>query len=433
MLVGEVLSPASIPQDVLELFRIGAPAAPVVERSKCAPYPCPGQYVPLGIPYEVIRDLSQNAMASIPDADLVAIQQWFGDPAHPIRRPTSISTLTIGTPSAEALRFPQTPPVEWSTDRRARMLEWEKLQAELWSRLNYFMILIQAYKPWTSLEVCAACKFWNEEGWRWKNATARKIEALSPKPRIMTCGLLRDAGIVHNVSECIDEDTAMMEAYLREMDERFPPSSQNMIGIYICLAIVTIVIAVVTWGTGTAAEAAALSAGMTATEATIAGGAAAAAAGAVTSISITAATTGKFDVDSLAEAGITFLGNIVSLGIGGTLAEVATYSVKVAKMGYELSNSLKERAKVESAIKEQKDAIDQSIKNLHDTIKAKATLEELMEASRQLDTQIAAVKGKGVEVERAGGGFALASSAGTIGWIAAGAAGLLALVLLLRR
>jgi hypothetical protein len=325
----------------------------------CDPYVCPGTYVPVTVPFEVLDKL---LIAAIQATDQEHIREL----------------MNLGWNEHKVIP----PPSSWSEEMRKQYLQYMKLKAEMVSR-TYFSNAPGAYRPWTADPICAGCDRWvwgwagEDPGWTWKGVHSIKAKLpygqLAPNAQIITCGMLKDQGVIETQADCVEEDAEAIEAYKRMLikeakKEAFGGMIAQIIGT-VFVAVMSVVVSVVTAGAGVPAAGVMFSS--------------------ILAIGYAAAQTGgKLTPSQIGGALADMLASLATLGVSELITTTLRMVVQVSISAYDLSVELEKQEEQKKELKQKRQEIEAKTDQLRQLLEARAALEEVQKATRELQAEI---------------------------------------------
>jgi len=246
-----------------------------------------------------------------------------------------------------------------------------------------------AWRPWTDDQICQPCHYyftirrnkptlhtgggWTGRGgaaagWKWAGINSLPIGLTANNAHVITCGMLRDAGVITSAAECMEQDYLAQSAYRTRWEEilkdRMKVSRwERNWGYYAMAAQVITTIA-----------------------ATVLAGPAGTAAGAAMMAASTAVQNGGIDWKDGMDIGIAATGLIPV--VGGVLSA----SLSAIKTSIELIQTIDEIKDAKKEIKEKRSQLEAANQVVLQQIQDRAELWEIEEAVRVLKAQIAASK-----------------------------------------
>jgi hypothetical protein len=301
----------------------------------CTPYTCVGVYVPPWVPDEVVAHLTEDARAKLQANDEVEL-------AH---RGWPIFT-------------PIVPPPEWDAQRQENALNYMKLIAENGARRHAGAAQSSAYSPWQSDMVPIINCDWGAPGvtkgrgpWAWHGVQAMQNKLAFGSGWVISCGMLKDAGLVNTADECLREREAAAAEFARCREKASDPGSARKTA-----AVVTqVLMAVVSLAVGAM--------GWAALPYTIAG-------------ILQQMNEGKLNGSSAARK--------IGVAIGSAVPYVG-WIVSVVAASISVAETLEKREKAEAALKERREALEGKMKELAELIDARATIAEMTAKAKELE------------------------------------------------
>lgn len=348
-----------------------APPASLTPRSltECGPdYVCPGTYVHRGVPFGLISEVAQEheAALSSSDRDTLRIRGYAQFSGRPV-----------------------TPPREWSGEKQQIALNWMKLRSELAGRAH----APEQYRPWTADVICRACPDWTGSNkWSWRGvrgiqpAVTRGISVVPlpwDYPRfVVTCGMLRDAGVISSPEGCEAEKASAMQAYVQHLqalaEHRARRRAKTAMAVGITLAtiqIVTSVIATTAAGPAGAAVATGLSSTIQIMQAQM--------------------DDGQIDAKEALTIAVTTITGIVTayasaIGpVATATAEVMRGAAKVALEAEKLIETLEAQKKQREAIRAIRSRLEGQMAELAALLEAREELSVINDLIRRMESEIA--------------------------------------------
>lgn len=322
MLLGLQGSPAVLPEDVERYFFSAY-------RPPQTPEGLPGHYVPPEVPEEVLRRV---------------LRAYEADPL--------------------------------------RAEDAAKIEAELAAREAYASDP-GAYRPWTADRICTPCVAQGARAatgfrnmpWSWKGIRAIP-DPQEPGLWYMTCGMLKDAGVIATQADCDRENAEAMSMYAAHIDRLERTAKTAAKKAFTRSLVISGVMAIVTFGAGAALGAATV-AGVAATSAL--------------SLMTTAMNNPRFFTEMSLEQGLKLASqNLLALVpvVGGTAGTVIKMTVTTLESAKDFVDYLEQQEEISDALEAKRERIDSMMSGLDSLIRNRATFEELRAANEATQAAI---------------------------------------------
>ena len=248
-----------------------------------------------------------------------------------------------------------------------------KIQQELAARSAYANDP-NAYHPWTGDRLCTPCVAFRSMPWDWKGIHATPDPA-DPGRWYMTCGMLKDAGVIASQADCEREQRDVIQAYLSFQARLERAAKQDAQRRFTSGLVMSAIFALASFGVG-AALGAASAAGVIATT--------------TLSLLSTAMTSPQVFTNMDLGSGLKLIGGALlklAPAIGGVAGQVIEMTVTTANSAKEFVDYMKSRGEISDALQAKADSIDGMLLSLDQLIRQRASFEELKAAN--LDLQAA--------------------------------------------
>jgi hypothetical protein len=301
----------------------------------CTPYTCVGVYVPPWVPDEVVAHLTEEARAKLQANDEIEL-------AH---RGWPIFT-------------PIVPPPEWDAARQQNALDYMKLVAENGARRHAGLTHSSAYSPWQSDMVPITNCDWGAPGvtqgrgpWAWHGVQAMQNKLAFGSGWVISCGMLKDAGLVNTADECLREREAAAAEFAKCREKASDPGTGRKvaaIATQVLTAVVGLAVGMLGW------------AGLPYTIAGI----------------LQQVNEGKLKGSSAAQK--------IGLAIGSAIPYVG-WIVSVVSASISVAETLEQREKTQAALKARREALEGKMRELAELIDARATIAEMTAKAKELE------------------------------------------------